>query len=295
MTTPAPPAATAVPELQAPGDSLVDFCLWEYDPPASPEGKWRGVNLFLDSCRGDAAAPQLEAIMRALRAGLGDSRTVWGVKQAQGRLNWELYFYDYERTSRSRGANRVMPLLQPWLPCDVRLDEGLPYFMFSIDLDGETLARGGRLDEIQMYIGNPGSLVSSGICYAVGAGTTLLKNFYFFFDARAQRADIEGKLLSSAYLREAGFDIDQVLWPELRDCQTIVIANKRTHDGVYFSRINVDQLLHFMRRLAFPAAQVDYLARHRDRFDHLLFDVGYDFRQQDGRIVILKSAYYGVF
>ena len=34
-----------------------------------------------------------------------------------------------------------------------------------------------------MYIGNPGSTVSSGIAYALTAKDTTLENFYFFFDA----------------------------------------------------------------------------------------------------------------
>ena len=32
-----------------------------------------------------------------------------------------------------------------------------------------------------------------------------------------------------------------------------------------------------------------------DRLDHMLYDVGFDYRMEGGRLNILKSAYYGVF
>lgn len=32
-----------------------------------------------------------------------------------------------------------------------------------------------------------------------------------------------------------------------------------------------------------------------DRLDHMLYDVGFDYRMEAGRLQIIKSAYYGVF
>jgi hypothetical protein len=34
---------------------------------------------------------------------------------------------------------------------------------------------------------------------------------------------------------------------------------------------------------------------HRASLDHLLYDVGLDYRVEDGELRILKSGYYGVF
>jgi hypothetical protein len=107
--------------------------------------------------------------------------------------------------------------------------------------------------------------------------------------------DIEGKVCSSAYLDAADFNIDSVLWPELRDCQTIVVANKTDRDGVYFSRIKLPQLLWFMKRMEYPQRQIQFLEGHMDRLDHMLYDVGFDYRMEAGRLQIIKSAYYGIF
>jgi len=167
--------------------------------------------------------------------------------------------------------------------------------MFSVELSRDLLVSGGELGEVQMYIGNIGSQVSSGICYGITRTQARLKNFYFFFDARREMSEIVGKVCTSVFLDAPSFSIDEVLWPELRNCEVIVVANKPDRDGVYFSRVNVTQLLWFMKRMEYPVNQIRFLENNMDRFDHLLFDVGFDYRMEHGRLRVLKSAYYGIF
>ena len=47
--------------------------------------------------------------------------------------------------------------------------------------------------------------------------------------------------------------------------------------------------------MRYPDSIVAFVCEHRDRLDHLLYDVGIDYRMEDGKIVVLKSAYYGTF
>ena len=86
-----------------------------------------------------------------------------------------------------------------------------------------------------------------------------------------------------------------VLVPELRSCRTICVANKQTHDCVYFSGVDVRQLLIFLTRLAYPEAIVAFVRQNLANLDHLLFDVGFDYRMDGDGLVVLKSGYYGVF
>ena len=282
-------------ELSVKGDALFDYCLWEYAPVASVEGKLRSVNLLNNSFASESAAPGAAELVQAVRQAFGPSRTVWGVKQENGRISWELYFYDYARQQRTRSVTQLLKVIRPWVACDLTVSETRDYFMFSIDLDAALLNGSARMESLDMYIGNVGSTVSSGICYAVTREAVTMKNFYFFFDARTQMREIADKVRSSAYLDLAAFDLDKVLWTELRVCQTIVVANKRSQDGIYFSRITIEQLLVFLRRMQFPQVQIDFAERHRSRLDHLLYDVGIDYRMENGVLKILKSAYYGVF
>ena len=276
-------------------DPALNYCLWEYSRAVPAEDKFRSVNLLFQSFDYAGADDRAFAIVDAIRDAIGAFRTVFGIKLLGDRLAWEFYFYDYKRLERDVSISKVLAAISPFVECRVRPNENLPYFMFSLDLDNE-LARGARdMDVVHMYVGNPGSTVSSGIAYALRAESTTLENFYFFFDAATQLDEAAAKIACSAYYDSSRLPIDEILLPELRVCQTICVANKQTHDCVYFSGIDVEQLLFFLTRLKYPATLVSFVRENRENLDHLLFDVGIDYRVQDGRLVTLKSGYYGVF
>ena len=287
--------AAARYEYATRNDPARNYCLWDYAPAAPTEDKFRSVNLLFQSFEYAGVDACAFDIVDALRGAIGSFRTVFGVKQLPGRLEWEYYFYDYARQAREVSIKKVLAALAPHLRCALRANENLPYFMFSLDFD-VALARGERdIDVVHMYVGNPGSTVSSGIAYAVREDATVLENFYFFFDGETQQQEAADKIRSSVYFDEAQLSMDAVLDPELKRCQTICVANKQTHDCVYFSGIGVDQLLHFLQRLDYPQAIVSFVRENRNRLDHLLFDVGVDYRVENGRLAVLKSGYFGVF
>jgi hypothetical protein len=288
-------SATRRFEYATAADPALNYCLWEYSPAAPVEDKCRSINLLFHSFEYAGLNRRAFDVVDAIRDGIGAFRTVFGIKLRGGRLAWEFYFYDYSRRRREVSITRVLAAIRPYMHCDVPVAESLPYFMFSLDFDDE-LASGRRpLDVVHMYIGNPGSTVSSGIAYGLRAGGTTLENFYFFFDARTQRGEAAGKICSSAYFDDTRLPVSDVLVPQLRECRTICVANKQTHDCIYFSGITVDQLLWFLEHLAYPSAIVGFVAEHAGELDHLLFDVGFDYRMDAGELKVLKSGYYGVF
>ncbi len=277
-------------EWAQPTDKYRDYCLWDYAPVAPVAGKLRQASVLWQSFEALGAPERLRHMVEALREALGPFETVWGVKRIGERYSWELYFYDYERLARRVSIERVLGTLAPFAPSGLTLSPDRPYFMFSLDLSHEM----ERIDEISVYVGNPGSSVSSGICYNLSGSGLRLDNLYYFFDAHSQWDEIVGKVAASAHLDLPGLDLDAILWPELRDCGVIVVANKKLNDGVYFSRVTVEQLIRFMERLGYPQPIQSFLRDNRGRLDHLLYDVGIDYRQAGGRIEIVKSAYYGV-
>lgn len=276
-------------------DEFFDYCLWQYKPVVSYLNKLRSVNLLYQSYVVTNVSQRMFNIVRDIRKDLGVSRTVYGIKQLGEQIKWEFYFYDYKRRERERSITRLLNVMRPYVKCDITPKENYPYFMFSIDLNDELVAGGQSLDEIHMYIGNVGSTVSSGICYSVTQERTQLENYYFFFDAATQREEIAGKIASSAYVDTNQIPIDSILWPELRQCRVIVVANKQHNDCIYFSRITVDQLIFFLRSMRYPQPLVAFVEEHRSVLDHLLYDVGFDYRMEGGRLQVLKSGYYGFF
>ena len=282
-------------EYTTAADPSLNYCLWAYAPAAPSEDKFRSINLLLHSFEVAGLGDRAYALVDALRDAIGPFRTVFGVKWIGVRLAWEFYFYDYARTAREVSISRVLAALAPFAKSPVVPNEKLPYFMFSIDIDGELLEGRRAVDVVHMYVGNPGSTVSSGIAYALEAKGATLENFYFFFDAKTQRDEAAAKIASSAYFDASLLPMDEALVPRLRDCQTICVANKRTHDCVYFSGVDVDQLAFFLAQHDYPMAIREFVARHRGELDHLRFDVGADYRTEDDRLTWLKSGFYGVF
>jgi len=282
-------------ELTSSEDIYYDYCLWEYKPIAAPEGKLRSVSLLYDFFEITGWDDHALRVVDVLRRSIGLHHTVWGIQQSENRMKCELYFYDYRRRARTRSVTKIMESLRPFFTCNVPIDETIDYFMFSLDIDPELLVGKRKLDEIHLYIGSPGSLVSSGICYSVTERETRLENFYFFFDAKRSRAEIGQKIRNSAFLTGPAPDLRPILWPELVDCGVIVIANKPRCDSVYFSRITVDQLFFFLKRMHYPQEHIAFVEKNKRLLDHLLYDIGFDYRMEEGKLVILKSGYYGIF
>jgi hypothetical protein len=281
-------------EYTKPGEVFRDFCLWDYTPVAPPADKLASSNLLFHSFEATGTDPRVLELVRAIRNGIGSSNSVWGIKLVNGEIRWEFYFYDYQRRDRERSISRVLQAIRPIVACDIVPDELLHYFMFSIDISPELLRGDRKLDEIHMYIGNPGSTVSSGISYLLTEKCARMENFYFFFDAQREAGAIAAKLACSAFIDEK-IDIGRIVWPEMRNCRIIVVANKQQNDAVYFSGINIDQFIFFLNRMGYPRQLVSFVEENRGLLDHLQYDVGFDYRLEEDNLTILKSGYYGIF
>ena len=287
---------TAAMELERTSaqDRYADYCLWDYPPLVPPAGKLRCSNLLWSAIDATGDGAHLKAACLALRERLGPFRTVFGVKKIAGRLSFEFYFYDYARLERDVSITKVLKLLAPFVNCPLTYSERRPYFMFSIDLDEDVTSGRRTLDVINVYVGNPGSSVSSGICYELSPSGLRLANFYFFFDAKKEMDDIVAKVSCSAHHDLRGLPVSAILRPELLDCGVIVVANKKFNDGVYFSRIKIGQLVDFLEREQFPADLVGFAKQHRNELDHMLYDVGIDYVVEGQTVKVLKTAFYGL-
>lgn len=282
-------------EAATPADPARDYCLWPYErlAPVTPTTLRTSAILYHSFAVAGLPARMLQ-LCDALQTAAGPFNTVWGIKWDGKQLSWEFYFYDYTRMQRAFDTAGFVRATQGLLTVTAPPSDGLAYFMFSVEVTAENLAA-KPVDQIDIYIGNPGSEVSSGICYGSTARGMELRNFYFFFDAKKHHQDIRTKIVSNAHIPLRDLRINEVIWPEMTPVQTIVIANKRLNDGLYFSRIPVDRMAHFMARLAFPAPMQQFISKNAAAFAPYLFDVGYDYRLgAGGKLDLLKGGIYGL-
>jgi hypothetical protein len=280
-------------ERVAAADRFRDYCLWDYAPRTPPVGKLNSANLLWKALEVAGEGAQFQHTLRRLRDQLGPFQTVYGVKAFGERLSFEFYFYDYARLERRVSLPRVASIVTPHSAFAPAALERRPYFMFSLDLDGEIVAGRRPAEAAHVYFGNPGSNVSSGVSYDFTRDGLALTNLYFFFDRRREWDDIAAKVACSAHHDLRGLPLDRILRPELTECEVVVVANKRLCDGVYFSRLAIDPLIGFLQD-RFPAPLAEFARIHRDALSHMLYDVGIDYRVAGGQALALKSAFYGL-
>ncbi len=277
------------------GDPYFNYCHWPYEPAASGTGKLRPSVLLFKAVSEMPHAAWVSRILQGIQRGLGEFRSVYGIKRIDRQWALEIYIYDYERQGRSVSIERLEEATTGLLRFPRTADPRLPYFMFSFDLTEYAAQQHGVLDVVHVYIGNPGSQVSSGIAYEFSASGRQMENFYFFFDAQTQQKEIVDKLECSVYCDAWRVSLDDLYRPELRSCQTICLANKRTCDTIYFSGVDIDQLLFFLNWQQYPNDYIQFVEERHHELDHLLYDIGVDYRANGGQIEFVKHGFYGVF
>lgn len=273
-------------------DQLADFCLWPYEPLAPTARGLRSEAILWAAAQLDPAGERLTAAIRALQHELGRGQIVWGIKQADGRLSYELYFYDYARAKRRVSLQRVLWCLAPFAPSRLSIPDERPYFMFSIDIEPQGLEARRPIDEVNLYFGNPSSDLSSGLSYRLTGDGLEFANLYHFFHTREDAAALRRKLVTSARLDAAEGIADRLLDPHKLGVVT-VIANKRHSDGIYYSRVRAPQMAGFIVDHRYPSPLVSFVQAHLNRFEHLYFDLGVDYAMVDGRLEVRKTAVYG--
>ncbi|MDP2084420.1 MAG: hypothetical protein Q8K20_04425 [Gemmobacter sp.] len=276
-----------------PGDPARDFCQWPYDRPSPPAiGALRQEAVLLDILAETVPGSALAARLAAIQTVVGRFGTVWGLKSDGRSLGVELYFYDYAREDRALSPARLAAAVPGLIAPGLTVDDAVPYFMWSLELDP---TRDRPADTLDIYCNGFGGTVSGGVCYTVQQGGTELKNTYHFFESRADRAAIHEAMRSNP--RFPGMaQLPEVLHPGAADEEIFVVAMKRVRDGVYFSRVRVGAALTLLDRCGIAGPIRAALARHQGVLGHHLFDVGLDYeRAPDGTVQVTKAALYGIW
>ena len=273
-----------------PGDRFFDYCLEIYEPRCDPAGKLRGESLLWHSLEVAGLPARDDAMFRAVQRAAGRDMTVFGVKWFDAKLSWELYFYDPQREDTQITAAALREALVGELDISVQVPDAIRYFMYSFDLDATSLAR-AQVDELNIYLQfHEGQ---GGHSYAVREGACELRNTYRFHRPKLEIDAILHQVQRSMYVDFTQTRLDEIVIPELFECQKICVAKKRFADAIYYSGITVDQLLWFFDRFEYPDAIRHMVQAQRERFEHLLFDVGVDYHTgPDGRLVYAKTGYY---
>jgi hypothetical protein len=159
--------------------------------------------------------------------------------------------------------------------------------MFSIEISPDSLNGAATPVPAHVYIDMRS--------YELRGERMTFENVYTFHDPKREIDDVMHRLRSSVHVDLERENLAALVPPALFRCHKICVANKATGDALYFSRVDTNALIGFLRAHGYPLELIAWMEEERARLDHLLWDVGIDFSARDGRAVVLRSGFYGSF
>lgn len=262
----------------------IDFIGHEYEFLTAPTpSSHRSADLLLASFRRAGVGAIGTELISAIQSSIGRGRTVWGMKASDdGRPHWEFYWYDDLRGPREIAYHDVAPIFAALggYHAASQVDERAPYVSFSFDVEqSRTPEPALSTTGSTLYFGEAADgLRSVGLSYRVALDSSLsLRNVYQTFDAR-QAEDLSqcARFVERSAHAQIGVT-PRLPWLDQLTFETVILARKPTHDGIYFRRTKLGEVI---RLPEFSLVSSDLAIDVRamvDRFDHLYVDVGIDY------------------
>jgi hypothetical protein len=289
-------AASGPLEPMRPGDETLDYTLVPYAPVKAPGGRLRSVNLLFESFALAGVEIEGRGVVELLRQRIGSFRTVWGTKWdlPSSPRAWELYFYDPSRSHPDLGIERIAELLEPVLAVDARGPIDLPWHMFSVEFDVDSL-RCRKPVPVDVYVSTNPKIKGTDRSYKIRGESLKFENVYTFHQPDAEVDEILYRLEHGVHYSPRRHNLARLIPPQLIACKHICVANKRDTDALYFSGLRQEQLEFAARFFGLGGPLVAYLEAHRAGFDHLLWDIGVDYVGDGAALRFVKAGIYGSF
>lgn len=273
-----------------------DYNFRAYKPRVNSRGRAHSATMLLCLARHVGMQTSVRSVIERLWEHLGRDQVVWGVKWTHdGFHSFEFYIYNREesRPLQIRSISSLRRVLRPWLDDSVPPNDACNYTMCSFELDIHR-ALASQASKVHIYVaGGNEKRRHESFSYGVLPDGLLLENHYTWYYASSELEEIRQRLNWSVHAS------DERAWPillplELCNCLTIAYATKPTCDGLYFNRVTTNQLYWFAQQFLPPCVE-SILRAIGEGFDHLFWDVGFDFSASTGSspINLCKFGVYG--
>lgn len=266
-------------------DRFYDYCHFEYKPGNVPKDKLRSADLLIHSFKSAKCGKQFYDFIDILRQKFGVNNTVWGIKKNDENPAWEFYFYNPEKKDSRINISNFIKVSKKFFSADMKVNENVPYFMFSVDIT-KKLFKSKKLQGLHVYVDNSYFLDKTGMT---------LENQYSFYQPKREKKGLVFDIKKSAIIDFTKIKLSEILWSRLIDCYSICRSHKRKNDAIYYSRINIDQFIIFLKKLNYPNKLISFIEKNKQKLNHLYYDVGFDYSMENNKLKIIKSGYYGTF
>tara|TARA_B100000287_G_C20665294_1_gene791543 strand:+ start:799 stop:1650 length:852 start_codon:yes stop_codon:yes gene_type:complete len=271
-------------------DIVRNFSSGIYPLPLNIDNKLKSSNIFINSF----IDTEYEDKFNDLISKFNKDSIIWGIRDINGKLEWELYFYN-NTVDQIKSQKIVSEIFD--LPTLIELPK---QFMWSFDINDKNEKRVDYyfINKIPLH---PENLMSSGTGYTYDGKNIEFKNTYYSWNTTLDSLKkIKEQILNCSPFN-VNLNIDDVLLPEIVDYYSsnentityINTSNKRDSDSVYYSGLDISMLIFCLHKFNYPKKQINFLEDNKDKFNHLLYDFGFNYKMNNNKLEIIKSGYYG--
>lgn len=266
-----------------------------YRPLRPLGGKIRAENLLWSSLEHASARETWAEPLRAIRAVAGRDRVIWSVvlDHESGALSWEVRMLNPEGQGPLGILGPLREAVAPWVELLPALDELPDYAVLALSFDAARADSPTMGVELYQRGPSPGVMLLQRVDadgpHPAGRDVAL-----------HPKRDIDQVLAEIKDSRFVDYSksrqlLGRALVPELFACRRLYVGRRDHCDALGFSGINVDQLKFVHERFELPEAMRAFLGEHRDRLEHLMFDVVTEYVGRGDKIAHLRTGFRSNF
>ncbi len=272
-------------------EPLKDLHRQSYGSTVSSLGKLHSLELLLEVADAIGKLDPWRELVGELRQAVGPSQTTYTVKESEGEIGFELYWWrepDSDAVAWDELFARVSSCF------DVRIDLEPP-----VDAVGMSLVP--RIPEavfepitsLDIYHLHGEGADSPGTVQTLDRDGLHPKSGYRFYGQPAGFGQVLDHL-TRLEMTDGSSEVAMGLLPDgLASCAIIGVVSKPTTTGVIFHDIDIRQFLTFLDNSSIPASLTEYVDTNVELFDHLRFDVELDYAAVMGKARVMRSSFFG--
>lgn len=271
-------------------DIYYNFVLDSYKPVNSTLNKYTNTMILYKSIENTANEIKILNIIIKLRQLLGKNQVVWGIKNINNEISYELYFYQKYNHKLVSIKNIINQLKEDFEIFNFNEINSLNSIMFSFDFFKDK----NKIDEINVYFSQYIKHNLHTKSFSINKNYEKeFQNYYITYNQSEQKEIIQ-TILTSPYNIDTK-NLPDILIPELMKCEQIYIGSKRNCNGIYFQGVDITQLIFFLKKFKFDLALIEFIEKNKENLDYLLFDISFDYYIKNNKFIIKKSGFYGTF
>ncbi len=293
---------------------------YTYQTKAGLEQKDIGIHTLLELTL--KKAPNLAILTQKLQRHVVLGRIVYGIKNVNGLIKWEYYFYGIDRHCNTYQESPLF-FKRDTYNKDLSLDniasflngEGFKLktshinhhrlILYSLDFTEESVID-KSINKINLYY----SIVNQvKIPFILNEQTLMLAetkeenkqeiNSIQYIDLYGSIfVDIETVTNHFRKIGVSNDDIENILkfvnYSEYR-CISVSLVNKKEEVGIYFFGIAYEAFLSFLLEYLYPPDVLDLVSKNKDTFSNVQLEVGFHFKKGDRTSKPSRTAFYGLF